>query len=317
MHRIMAAIVSAAFLAFPSSAGALQEEKIGIPSVTLDDNSILQGRDGKPVTLPATLVLPDGEGLFPAVILLHGSDGPTSGSTWNWSQYLTSLGFATLRIDSYTSRGFQEIYTDQGRVAEFMNVIDTYRALDVLAQDRRIDKNRIAVMGFSRGGIGALYSALARFEEQYGSKTAKLAAHLPFYPPCNFLLDRDTETTGAPIRAFHGDADDWNPAPRCESYIERLQKAGHDAAVTIYPGARHSFDSSSSPAYTVVDNAQTSRNCLRQENNKTLVNASTDQPFSWRDACVEMGPSVHFNGPATDAAKEAVRAFLASMFREN
>lgn len=315
MGRGTLTLLSLVVFGWCSAAGAMQEEDIQIPSVTLDDNGILQGRQGEPVVLPAKLTLPDSDGPFPAIILLHGSDGPTSGAVWNWSQYLTGLGYATLRVDSYTSRGFEEIYTGQGRVAEFMNVIDTYRALDVLAKDFRIDKDRVAVMGFSRGGIGALYSALVRFEERYGSKSAKLVAHLPFYPPCNFVLDRDTELTGAPIRAFHGDSDDWNPAPRCTAYVERLRAAGHNAEITVYPGARHSFDSASSPAYNVIDNAQTSRNCVRHEKNGALFNVDTGQLFSWQDTCVEMGPSVQFNGLVTDEARKAVSDFLALVFQ--
>ena len=109
------------------------------------------------------------------------------------------------------------------------------RALDVLADDTRIDQARIAVMGFSRGGIAALYSSMARFEELYGSDKATLAVHLPFYPPCNFKLEGELNVGVAPIRAFHGEADVWNPAPRCLDYVERLKAAGHDATITIYP----------------------------------------------------------------------------------
>ncbi|WP_287255849.1 hypothetical protein [Mesorhizobium sp.] len=36
-------------------------------------------------------------------------------------------------------------------------------------------------MGFSRGGIAALYSSMARFEQLYGSDKATLAVHLPFF----------------------------------------------------------------------------------------------------------------------------------------
>ncbi|WP_353646830.1 hypothetical protein [Mesorhizobium sp. WSM2239] len=131
---------------------------------------------------------------------------------------LDRIGVATLRIDSYSGRGFDEIFTDQGRVGEFNNIVDSYRALELLAADPRIDPARIAMMGFSRGGIAALYSSMTRFEEVYGSDKAKVAAHLPSYPPCNFMLEGELNVSTAPIRAFHGEADVWNPVSCCRNH---------------------------------------------------------------------------------------------------
>lgn len=296
---------------------APSEEVLTFPSLTMTDDQFLKGdkAGAKSVTLTAKLQLPpSSEGRVPAVILLHGSDGPSSALTWNWVKVLNRIGVATLRIDSYSGRGFDEIFTDQGRVGEFNNIIDTYRALDVLADDSRIDQARIAVMGFSRGGIAALYSSMARFEELYGSDKATLAVHLPFYPPCNFKLEGELNVGVAPIRAFHGEADVWNPVPRCFDYVERLKAAGHDATITIYPAAHHAFDHPGSPSYNIKEDAQTSRRCFRREEGGRLINTDSGQPFSWKDACVEMGPAVQYNSAAADDAEKRVKEFLTQAF---
>jgi dienelactone hydrolase len=283
----------------------------------MTDTQFLSGdvAGAKAVELTGKLQFPaSGKPPHPAVILLHGSDGPASALPWNWAKVLNRIGIATLRIDSYSGRGLKEIYTDQGRVGEFNNIIDTFRALDLLSTDPRINPERIAVMGFSRGGIAALYSSMERFQLLYGSEKAKLAAHLPFYPPCNFALEGDLKVGPAPIRAFHGEADIWNPLPACRAYIERLKAAGHDAAITVYPNAQHAFDHPGAPAYSVMSDAQTSRNCFRREEKGQLINSNTGKPFSWKDGCVEMGPATHFNPAAADAAEKKVKAFLGQIF---
>jgi hypothetical protein len=58
------------------------------------------------------------------------------------------------------------------------------------------------------------------------------------------------------------------------------------------------------------------RHCsIREEPEGTLINASTRQPFSYKDPCVELNPHVGYDATATEAAKKSVKEFLSAAFK--
>jgi dienelactone hydrolase len=312
MRLSNAASALALLLALAVTAPVPAQERIEFGSRNFTDEEFLSGRahEGEPVILGGQLRVPDSASPLPLAILLHGTDGPNSGAAANWRAQLTAAGFATFRLDSYTGRGLSQASTDQEQFGQFLQIFDAYRAAETLARNPRIDPGAIVLMGFSRGGNAALYTAISRFDALYGPEGLDFAGHFPFYPACNFTLEGELETTGAPIRLFIGADDDWTPAAPCEAYVSNLRAAGADAEITIYPGALHAFDSLLNRQGAVLPHAQTSRNCWRVEDNARLVNRQTGQPFTYADDCVETGVSIRHDPEAFAAAKEAVFAFL-------
>lgn len=301
---------------FFASVASAADEAVEVNSRTLTDEDFLQGNmtAGTPVTLTGNLSGPESAERLPVVILLHGTDGPGSGAVWGWEGFLNRIGIATLSLDSYTARNLTQASSDQSLFGQFTQIYDAYRAADALADHPRIDGSRVALMGFSRGGNAALYSAMMRFQKSFGPSKAHIVAHLPFYPACNFQLVGELEVADAPIREFHGSDDDWTLARTCRDYIDRLAAAGSDATMTEYKGALRAFDSPRNPARFTDSDNQTSRNCMRKEVDGKLLNAATGRPFSYSDACVEFGPSSQYNDPAATAAQAAVKAFLNEVF---
>jgi len=190
-------------------------------------------------------------------------------------------------------------------------MVDAYRALALLARHPRIDPARIAVMGFSKGAVAAVYSSNERFRKMYAPANVTFAAHIGLYTPCNVSYREDDRVTGKPIRLFHGIADDYVPIAPCRSYVERLKKAGADVSLAEYPGAYHAYDNFTITAPVKFPQGQTTRNCLIQEaDNGQVVNAKTSQPFTLKDPCVELGPQVAYNAAAYQATVLAVKEFL-------
>lgn len=262
--------------------------------------------------LKATLVLRDTNEPQPVVILLHGSDGADSSAVNGWRSALQAMGYATLRLDSFGRRGLSSIGADLAAASSFTQIYDAYRVVEQLSADPRIDPERFVMMGFSRGGIASLYGSLKRFHELYGPKTGRVAGYLPFYPSCNFELIRGNDLVDAPVREFHGSADDGSSAETCKAYIDGLAAAGADIEMTIYEGARHAFDASLARFLVKDDQAQHSFDCMRIEGTGgVLLNRDTGEPFSYADACVGLGATYQYDKVATEAAVAAVKVFLA------
>lgn len=227
---------------------------------------------------------------------------------------MPSAGSATLRLDSYSARGLEQVSLDQDSFAYFQQIYDTYRAVEAVDKHPRLDGSRIAVMGFSRGGFAALYGAMERFHDAFGPRRGNIRTYLSFYPPCNVELASETEVVDVPIRNFHGTDDDWTLAAPCRDYISRLKKAGADAAMSEYAGALHGFDNPRNPSLFTSGGAQTSRNCFRREVEFRLLNTATGKPFTYRDACVEYGASIKYDDDATTAAQAEVIELLGAVF---
>lgn len=229
------------------------------------------------------------------------------------------MGIATFHLDSFTGRGIDTLVADQSQLSPFAQVYDTYGAIDVLPVHPRIDSSRIAVMGFSRGGLAALYASMIRFQKLYGPASANIAAHLPFYPQCNIQLVGELDIAIAPIRVFHGAADNRNLASICSDLIGRLSATGKDVLMIEYPGAHHSFKVPTAPRNPAVGtmNAQNPGNCRRREEDGQLINIETGKPFSYKDACMAGRATRAYDKAAAEAAQSTVKEFLAGLFRLN
>jgi dienelactone hydrolase len=214
--------------------GIFRTEIYPVQTVTLSTADFLLGKkDGKPTIIAGELRIPKpGTDRLPAVVIVHGSGG-IDFNHGMWADELNKAGFATFIIDSFTGRGITNTVTDQAQFSAYTVVNDAFSALAVLAKHPRIDPDRIAVMGFSRGAIPSLDASMSRFQRAYAPEGASFAAYIGFYTPCNVALIDDDKVSAKPIRLYHGIADDWvpvGPCRRCLSCLRPADDPGHAAA---------------------------------------------------------------------------------------
>jgi predicted esterase len=72
--------------------------------------------------------------------------------------------------------------------------------------------------------------------------TPPLRQAMPDAPYLRSESDGGPMVTGAPIRLFHGIADDYVAIAPCRAYVERLKAADVNVVLTEYPDAFHAYD---------------------------------------------------------------------------
>ena len=284
--------------------------------LTLTDQQFLTGdKSGTPVTIAGELRIPRGaSGRVPVVLLQHGSGGQGPREEY-WAKLFNEMGVATFLLDSFSGRGLSNTNTNQALLGRLNMILDAYRGFDVLAAHPRIDPARIAVMGFSRGGQSALYASMKRFQQMWNPR-AVFALHIPLYASCTTTFISDTDVA-APIRQHHGQADDYVTVAPCRPYFERLRAAGRDAQLIEYPDAHHVYDNPlAAKTPTVLKGAQSTRACtLKEEPLGTIINATTGEPFTYKDPCVETDPHLGYNEAAANATRKAVKDEVRAAFK--
>jgi len=185
---------------------------------------------------------PQGDGPFPAVVVMHGCGGIRQSTKTDWPQRLVSWGYVVLVVDSFVTRNIKD--TCRSYLPD--RVFDAYGALDFLSTYSFVDARRTALMGFSAGGIATLEATKAEGNEQFMER--KFKAAVAYYPVCAPHAGDAT----VPTLILNGELDDWSPAEKCRQRVAHLSGKGPPIELDIYPNAYHDLDS---PEFTVAKKA--------------------------------------------------------------
>lgn len=262
---------------------------------------------GPPVVLSGELDFPSGAGPFPAVVLAHGCSG-TGAHIFEWARVLREWGYATFTLDSFYGRGLREVCTSALTLIGTQRIPDAYGALRLLSTHPRIDARRVALMGFSHGGILTLGASTQWAKDTYAPAGQPFfRAFMPFYPYCNTVYP-GRERILAPLRLHTGELDDWTPSAPCAQLVDAMRAAGHDARIDIYPRAHHAFDNTRL-GVVHLPRADNAASCVF----RTASILGPLPPLGEITGCLRKGATIAGNAAAAAMARRNVRAQLAEL----
>jgi dienelactone hydrolase len=325
MMRLLTILMTAFALAAPGLAHAM--EKISIPSVTPASLYALLHHDTKPTTVAGELYLPaKASGPLPALVLMHGSgglQGPTGTNIRKWANTFAGWGVAALVVDSFGPRGIKETATNQAQLSAWADVADTLAALKTLAADSRIDKDRIGIVGWSRGGSTAYKTALETVRRSVITDDLKFALHIAFYGAGDVQF-RDRATDKSPMLFLHGEADNYTVMGPTREFADWAQSQGNPVSFITYPKTYHDFDVQGGFAgfvktlevYSKCDLVTdiTNGHTLRM-NHADSPKVTPEQVAAYLKTCTTHGANLAFNAAARADAAEKIHGFLKQYFQ--
>ncbi|MBK9243425.1 MAG: dienelactone hydrolase family protein [Burkholderiales bacterium] len=288
-----------------------------------------RNRQRPAATARGQLMLPAGPAAkVPAVLLVHGSGGLYPALADFWGKRLNEQGIAVFIIDIFGARGVKSTAEDQSLVPFSADLADSFAALQLLASHPRIDRERIAVMGFSRGGNAAWRAAVNKIAAGLSNEGLRFAAHIPVYSGGCTGITSVTVKPGvfgpAPMLWIHGDEDDYTYASDCQDFAQRIRAAGTPVEFVLIPGARHKFDADDGRRHQLPFVTKAKQGCplefdvdaltFRDRRTGAAIPASEVGAFS-KANCTTTGATVEGDRKAREAAAKAVDAFLKQVFK--
>jgi dienelactone hydrolase len=200
--------------------------------------------------LENTVFRPEGDGRFPALVLLHTCGGVGEHLRY-WAQEALKRGFVVLVLDSFGPRNIKSVCIGETPVNLVRGAKDALDASSYLSKLDFVDADRIALVGFSWGAMVGLYASSKSFAEALSDR--RLAAVVSFYPACYFPAPAGPQRSGIeflkpdtdrPLLVLMGGADNETPPADCLPRLTALKDRGVPVEWHLYPGTTHAWDRS-------------------------------------------------------------------------
>jgi dipeptidyl aminopeptidase/acylaminoacyl peptidase len=236
----------------------------------------IEGRDGYPVH--GWLAVPDGEGPFPLILMIHGGPYAHYGvAVFDEVQTLVAAGYAVAFCNPRGSAGYgrahgRSIRRAMGTVdaTDVLDFLDGAIVADAAQHPGRLDTERLGIMGGSYGGY------LTAWTIAHDQRFRAAIVERGFLDPATFAGTSDIgsyfgdEYVGTspedierqspfahvadvrtPTLVIHSEQDYRCPLEQGTRYYTALRRQGVDAEMLVFPGENHELTRSGRPRHRV------------------------------------------------------------------
>jgi dienelactone hydrolase len=193
------------------------------------------------------LVVPDRDGPLPGVLVIPGGPG-LSDFELGQARQLADLGYVAFAADYHGGGRFVtdrdeigarvgELSADPERAATIANA-----GLEVLLDEERTDRSRMATIGYCFGGAIAL---------ELGRSGADLKAIVGFHALLSTPRPEQSSKIRASVLVCGGAEDPIVSAEQRQAFVDDMTSAGVDWQMVLYGGAQHSFTNPASDLHGV------------------------------------------------------------------
>ncbi|NLP86105.1 S9 family peptidase [Microbacterium sp. CFH 90308] len=239
--------------------------------IALPRELTVDGRDGYPVH--GWVATPEGDGPFPVILQIHGGPYASYGiHLFDETQVLVDAGYAVVYCNPRGSAGYGRAH---GRsIRQQMGTLDFADVIDFLdgaiADDARLDGQRVGVMGGSYGGY------LTAWVIAHDHRFAGAIVERGFLDPVSFQGTSDIGTffgdeyvglsaddiarqspmavvgqVTTPTFVIHSELDFRCPLEQATRYYSALKRQGTEAEMLVFPGENHELTRSGQPRHRV------------------------------------------------------------------
>ena len=209
---------------------------VGMNAQALVQTDVVEYKQGD-TTLEGYLAYDPGETKRPGVLVVHDWMG-VGPFVKGRAEELARMGYVAFAADIYGKNvrpeNPKEAREQSGKYKADRALLRArvQAALDVLKKNERVDKKRIAAIGYCFGGTTVL--ELAR-------SGADIAGVVSFHGGLDNPNPADARNIKCKVLALHGADDPYVPPEQVAAFEDEMRKAGVDWQLIKYSGAVHGF----------------------------------------------------------------------------